>query len=310
MKGILGDGQDVENKSRSDQRTRRGVLRSIGVATGTVVGIGGATHRVSATAIPDALESFQTRGKETVTTHITPTEFRVKRQLVSTDLKERYGRASLVTTETHPRPTDHDDGLPERDLRKDHRSLETYYAKEDEWTKYLTERDKAASEMGPRAVDKPADCPKWYYDNVEGGFELKGPMNLVGECNSGTVDRLVSVLFADRWTDVVIQYNRWAWVPQHTQFEMQHASAATHSAGFLGRRHVKFWKTGDQYFTGAAHEDDAFPHEVASYTAAEFEIVGIFNDSSDCSSNKNAYDFDNSGYGDHGGYASYIYYNY
>ncbi|UPM42013.1 hypothetical protein [Halocatena salina] len=307
MGGISQKDPDGEKKSKESKQTRRAVLRAIGVTTGSLIGLNTGTYEISAETIPTTPDAFRVQGKEIVTTRITPNEARVKRRRISTDLKERYGRESLVTIETYPRKDNNNDGLPNRETRTVRRPWNTYYAKEDEWDEYLTGRDKVMAEISPAALDRPADCPKWYYENVDGGFERKGPMNLVGLTINKKIDGLVSILQSWGWTDNVLQYNRFAWIPQRSQFEQQHRSAAESSARLDGGYHVKFWATGDTYTTITAHEDDRVPHEAVSFNTAEFEIVDIFNSHGRSNAIKNRYNFNNSGYLDHGGYVSHIY---
>lgn len=255
-------GSDTKHPPKDCRRPRRDVLRSIGVAVGSLVGPG--ASEASAKALSTVPESFRVQGNETVRTHITPNEIQIKRRRVSSNLKERYGRASFVTTETRPRPENHADDLPQRDTRIARRPWDTYYAKEDEWKGYLIKRNKATTEISQKAVGRPADCPKWYYESVASGYERKGPMNIVGMTADKKIDGIVSILQSWGWTDDVIQYNRFAWVPQRAQFEQQHRSAATDPIRPNGGYHVKFWATGDTYTTITAHEDNAIPHKSVS----------------------------------------------
>lgn len=307
MRNQSEDKFNNRTESNDSRQTRRDVLRSIGATAGILIGSGTAIDEVSAETVPTTPETFRVQGQEIITTYITPDEIQIKRRRVSPDLKERYGQAALVTTETHPRPEDHDNDLPQRDTRTIRQEWDTYYAKKDEWTEYLTERDKIASEISTMALDRPDDCPMWYHENVDGGFERKGPMNLVGITMNGEIDGLITVLQEEGgWSSIVVQYNRFAWVPQNSQFEMQHRSAATSSLRLLGGYHAKFWKTGN-YITTTAHEDNEVKHEAISFNTAEFEMVDIFNQYSESNAIKNRYNFNNNGYLDHGGYVSHIY---
>ncbi len=307
MSKITEESSNGQKEQNDCGQTRRMVLQSIGTTAGMLAGLGVSTREANANPVPDAPESFRVQGTEIVTTHIKPDEVRVRRRCVSTDLKERYGQQAIVSTETHPRPENQDDGLPKRNTRTIRRPWDTYYAKDDEWAEHLAKRDKEASSIETNALDKPIDCPKWYYENVDGGFERKGPMNLAGLTQSKNVSAITDILVSQGWSDVVLQHNRFAWVPQRSQFEMQHKSVATDPARVDGGKHAKFWATGNNYITGTAHEDNWVPHEAVSYNSAEFQIVNIFNSRGIANAIKNRYNFNNGGYLDHGGYVSHLY---
>lgn len=304
----MTDDNDPQGPTDGTDRTRRDVLRSLGVAAGTVAGVSAATRRALAAPADGLPEAFRVRGTETVTVRIDPDEVSVRRRRVSPDLERRYGQASraLVTTERYPRPDDRADDLPRRDSRTVRRPWDTHYAKAEEWRTYYTERDVSTTEVAGDAVSRPSDCPKWYFEQVDGGYELKGPMNLTGSNVFIDIDEAVDTLTSNGWTDIVVQYNRYAWVPQNAQFEMQHQTAATGTFRILGGYHAKFWDTGD-YVTVTAHEDDPVPHEAISYVTAENEIAGIFEDASGVGAITDYYDFENGGDLDHDGLVTDLY---
>ncbi|MFD1646966.1 hypothetical protein [Haloarchaeobius litoreus] len=304
----MADDDGSRRPTDGDDRTRRDVLRSLGVGAGTLAGLSAATRRALADTGDGLPDSFRVRGTETVTVRIDPEEVSVTRRRVSPDLERRYGRASraLVTTETYPRPEARSDDLPARDTRTIRRPWDTHYATAEEWETYYTERDVSTTEVSGDALARPSDCPKWYFEAVDGGYELKGPMNLAGSNTFIDMDEAVDTLTSNGWTDIVVQYNRYAWVPQNAQFEMQHQTAATGTFRILGGYHAKFWDTGD-YVTMTAHEDDAVPHEAISYRTAENEIASVFEDASGVDAITDYYDFENGGDLDHDGFVTDLY---
>lgn len=304
----MTDTNGSSEPTDDSDRTRRGVLRSLGVAAGTVAGLSAATRRALADPGDGLPASFRVRGTEVVTLRIDPDAVTVRRRRVSPDLERRYGRDSraLVTTETYPRPEHRSDGLPTRETRTLRRPWDTHYATADEWAAYYRQREVSATGVTTDAVARPSDCPKWEFEAVDGGFARSAPMNLAGSNAFVDVDGVVDTLTDGGWTDIVVQYDRYAWVPQHQQFESQHAAAATSTFRILGGYHAKLWDTGD-YVTVSAHEDDTVPHEAVSFEAAETEIASVFDGASDAGSIVDYYDFENGGQLDHDGLVTDLY---
>lgn len=309
----------MENKQSPDKNTKWPVKRRQFVASLTTgAAILGTGIIGSATASgPTSLGSFETNGVERITVDITPEEIAIKR-IKTADRIESFGKRRLSTTETYERPA----------VRKDDYPRKTRISYEQPWTGYIAPREQwvqlarspnrdqlmfteeqlenVAEREGVRIESYPDQLPKYYHNNVDGLWELSGPINLLGfrtsfddasECASNIEDNGDGRL----WTTTVADATRYALTG--STFQRHEESVASGPLGITGRTHARLWNGNDgDYVLVAAHEDDNVPHEAVSYLEAEYRIVDFMN------SSKDGYDAGNDekvGL-DHNGKVSYI----
>ncbi len=275
---------------RSSDGTRRQFLQSIGAVSAGAFGLSLVSGEGRAASDSTGPEKFRVTGREIVQTKIRPEEVTVRTKKISSDLKKRYGLTPpvLTKTETFQRPKPEADDLPERDTRTDKRKWDTYYAKPDEWKDYH-QRSGGVSIQSKDPAEEDHPYGIWDYEAVDGGYETSAPMNVISEQSTGDV---AGVLTSNGWTDIVIQYNRYAYNSATNRFEQQDKSVATGTFGFLGRNHLKMWEF-EGYVSGSAHTDSAVPHEATAFEDAEQAIEDIFDNASGWYGYKDYYQMDN-----------------
>lgn len=295
--------EPTDDTGGSNGESRRSFLRTLGgaasvFATASLFANGGAAKEGPA---PD---EFAVSGHKIVRAEIRPDEVTVHTRRVSPDLARRYGITPPVLTksETFDRPNPEADDLPQRDTRTEKRPWNTYYAKEDEWRSVLESRTDAAGLAYTQGTYAEEQNPYgiWEYEAVDGGYEIAAPMNVVSD---EAMTDVVNILDSNGWTTYVVQYNRHAWNSETNSFETQHASAATGTFGFLGRKHAKFWEFGG-YTSCSAHIDDEVPHDAISFEDAEQAIEGVFDGASGWYGYDDYYDTNNESMRDHDGEAT------
>jgi hypothetical protein len=267
----------------------------VGLLGAAVVGAAGP---VAADEEEDPFPSeYRVSGHKVIRREVTPESVTVHVRKVSDDLQERYGAATVERTDTVERENPETDALPERATDTWRRPWETYYATEGEWESYFT-GPRTESDHPPVEGEDP--YATWEFEATGDGYDVAAPMNVVTPASMSDV---VDVLDDNGYTTSVVQYDRSAWNSETDQFETQHASAATGTFGFLGRKHVKFWEF-EGYTSGSAHVDSPVPHEATSFEDAEQHVEDIFDDEGGWTGWDDYYDLNNGGMLDHDGSAT------
>jgi len=283
--------------------SRRQFLRGAGALGAGALGVPLLARDGSAQSQSDSPgpEAFHVTGREVIEMEVTPDAVTVTKRKISDDLARRYGLTPpvLTTTETFDRPAPEADDLPRRTTKTVEKPWDTYYAKADEWKAHFESTGQVGTEYhDPDEEDQGYGI--WEYEAVDGGYETAAPMNVISEQSRGAV---ADVLTSNGWTDIVVQYDRYAWDSVANAFVQQDKSVATGTFGFLGRKHLKMWEFGG-YVTGSAHVDSSVPHEATSFEDAEQAIEGIFDDESGWAGYQDYYYMDNGYQLDHDSYAT------
>lgn len=273
------------NSGRQSEKstTRRSFARSIAAGGALLMGTSvGSASSTQSNRGPDK-EDFRVEGKQIFRRKVRPKSVELKVTKVSQDLKERYGRKALQETVEHERPNPDEDHLPERSPTEvEQKPWDSYVAAEDEWAALRRTESESSegveSAYGPRY---PSSLPKYYHNNVDGLWELKGPINILSYNTDFSDAGDLAAAIAARggsWTNRVVDSKRYALY--NGTYRRQDAAAATGTFGFRGRKHIRIWDAGD-YIMGAAHIDSSYPHKATSYIKAEYalhDVVGGYRD--------------------------------
>lgn len=296
--------QEDSNPVDSDSNpSRRRFLRAAGGLTSAALTAPFLTGAGGADSGP-APEKFRVSGHQIVKARIRPDEVVLEKRKIAPELRQRYGISPpvLTKTETIQRQRPEADDLPRRDVRTHKHEWDTYYAKEEEWHEVLT-APKAAGFSASAEPSVETDYPYgvWQYEEVDGGYEISSPMNVIA---SESIGDLKPVFDDDGWsTGWIAEYTRYAWNSDTEQFESNHDSVANSAFGFLGRNHARMWEFGD-HTSMSAHVDSSVPHSATSYLEAEREIEDVFDDASGWWGFQDYYDLPNCCKMDHNGHAT------
>ncbi|WP_323171959.1 hypothetical protein [Natrialba sp. PRR66] len=278
------DTPDDENRTSTNmnRRTALGALGASLLATGTGFGIGGAGATDGSAR---ELGEFRVTGTIVTRATIRPTAVTITKRKTSSELKERYGKSEVVEERTIERPDPEADDLPEKAKREERRDWDALYATGDEWeTLFETQQETLMFTDDGVSADAsyPSYVPKYYHAQDSGGYELKGPVNLLSNSTANANDLAVEIDSEGGilWNTWPVEYGRHMYIDG--EWIENEASVASGPFGVLGRTHGRIW-TGpySNYGIVGAHIDDSAPHEATSYLDAEQEITGMMNGNSD-----------------------------
>lgn len=276
--------------------SRRAFLKlTTGAATAVTTTSIASAKEIGFSPTPRGPEEFRVQGKTIERVKYRPTEIEATTRHVSKQLQDRYGRATFEESITYPReksenhtqelvqaPIETDD-LPKKGTEVTTKDWVSFAATEDEWRSYRETTRGTAAELSIQLSGSDTIYAEWDYKKNNGVYLQAAPMNVVLPPNNLAFDLdLVQREFGSSGhpTTEIIQYDRYAWDENSSQYKEQDQSVATSRAGTFGRQHGRLWDFDDgssAAISGQFHEDTAVPHTVKSFETAKDWAEGVFN---------------------------------